>query len=221
MEEILKQHSLFFKDIFLSYGTKRSLEKNAYLLERGSPANELWYIAEGTVRTFCTGYDGEEVTLFYISKNNIVYLESLVPGSTIIQDAQAITPVSYYALPSVEFLQFVKSDISTFQVLFSHMMDRIILLHEYILCSHFRESKKRVAYLLYTQYGRSGSIIPFTHEQVAAMTGINRISVNRILNEFSKENIISLGYRHIKVLSPSGLSEIFDSIGAFSISQES
>ena len=52
------------------------------------------------------------------------------------------------------------------------------------------------------------------------MTGINRISVNRILNEFSKENIISLGYRHIKVLSPSRLSKIFDSIGTFSISQE-
>lgn len=89
MEDILKQHSLFFKDIFLSYGTKRSLEKNAYLLERGSPANELWYIAEGMVRTFCTGYDGEEVTIFYIPKNSIVYLESLIPGSTIIQDAQA------------------------------------------------------------------------------------------------------------------------------------
>lgn len=220
MGEPPENNSLFFKNIFLSYGSKRFLEKNSYLLERGSPANELWYITQGTVRAFCTGYDGEDITLFYVSENNIIYLESLIPNSVIIQDAQAITPVSFYALSSEKFFQFIKPDMPAFQNMFSHMLSRIILLHEYILCSHFRESGKRVAYLLYAYYKRSGPVIPYTHEQIAAITGINRISANRILNGFAKEKIISLGYRHIKILSPSQLSEIFNSIGSFSRSQE-
>ena len=220
MGEIQENNSVFFKDIFLSYGSKRFLEKNSYLLERGSPANELWYITQGTVRAFCTGYDGEDITLFYILENSIIYLESLVPNSVIIQDAQAITPISFYTLPAEKFFQIVKPDLPAFQAMYSHMLGRIILMHEYILCSHFRESNKRVAYLLYTHYKRSGPVIPYTHEQIAAITGINRISVNRILNGFAKEKIISLGYRHIKVLSPSRLSEIFNSVGSFSNSQE-
>lgn len=76
------------------------------------------------------------------------------------------------------------------------------------------------AYLLYAYYKRSGPVIPYTHEQIAAITGINRISANRILNGFAKEKIISLGYRHVKILSPSKLSEIFNSIGSFSRSRE-
>ena len=220
MGEPPENNSLFFKSIFLSYGSKRCLEKNSYLLERGSPAIEVWYITQGTVRAFCTSYEGEDITLFYVSENNIIYLESLIPNSVIVQDAQAITPISFYALSSEKFFQFVKQDMPTFQNMFSHMLGRIILLHEYILCSHFRESSKRVAYLLYAYYKRSGPVIPYTHEQIAAITGINRITANRILNGFAKEKIISLGYRHVKILSPSKLSEIFNSIGSFSRSRE-
>ena len=220
MGENQANNSIIYKDIFLSYGSKRCLEKNSYLLERGSPSNELWYITQGTVRAFCTGYDGEDITLFYISENNIIYLESLIPNSVIIQDAQAITPLTFYALSAEKFFQIVRPELPAFEAMFSHFLNRIILLHEYILCSHFRESSKRVAYLLYATYKHSGPVIPYTHEQIAAITGINRISANRILNGFAKEKIISLGYRHIKVLSPSRLSEVFNSIGSFSNSQE-
>lgn len=211
-------HSVY-KDFFLSYGTERNFKKNQYLLERGSPATELWYIVKGTVRAFCTSQEGEDITLFYVNENNIIYYESLVSNSVIIQDAQAITSVRVYSLSAEKFLQIVQPSVQTLENLFSHVIDRVVLLHEYILCSHFHESNKRVAYLLYCYYKHSGSVILYTHEQIAAITGINRISVNRILNNFAKDGILSLGYRQIKILSPFKLSEVFDSVGFFSSNQ--
>lgn len=205
-----------YRDIFLTYGTERHADKNQYLLERGSPATELWYITKGVVRAFCAGYDGEDITLFYISENNIIYNEALLPNSVVIQDAQAITPLSFYVLSAERLLQILQPRELVFETLFSHVIDRIILYHEYILCSHFRESNKRIAYFLYTTYKRSGSVIPYTHEQIGAITGVNRISVNRILNDFSKEKILQLGYRHIKILSADRLAEVFTSVGFFS-----
>lgn len=205
-----------YRDLFLLYGTERHADKNQYLLERGSPATELWYITKGIVRAFCTGYDGEDITLFYISEDNVIYNEALVPNSAVIQDAQAITPLTFYALSAERLLQIAQPRELVFETLFSHVIDRIILYHEYILCSHFQESTKRVAYFLYTCYKRSGSVIPYTHEQIAAITAINRISVNRVLNDFAKEELLSLGYRHIKILSPSRLAEVFTSVGFFS-----
>lgn len=215
MEENMGPSSQY-RDIFLTYGTERHLDKNQYLLERGSPATELWYITKGIIRAFCAGYDGEDITLFYISENNVIYNEALLPNSVIIQDGQAITPLDFYTLSAEKFLQVVPSKELVFEPLFSHVIDRIILYHEYILCSHFHESNKRIAYFLYTCYKRSGTVVPYTHEQIAAITGVNRISVNRILNDFSKEKILSLGYRHIKILSASRLAEVFNSVGFFS-----
>ena len=205
-----------YRDIFLTYGTERHLDKNQYLLERGSPATELWYITKGIIRAFCAGYDGEDITLFYISENNVIYNEALLPNSVIIQDGQAITPLDFYTLSAEKFLQAVPSKELVFETLFSHVIDRIILHHEYILCSHFHESNKRIAYFLYACYKRSGTVVPYTHEQIAAITGVNRISVNRILNDFSKAKILSLGYRHIKILSASRLADAFNSLGFFS-----
>lgn len=205
-----------YRDIFLTYGAERHMDRNQYLLERGSPATELWYITKGIVRAFCAGDDGEDITLFYISENNVIYNEALLPNSVVIQDAQAITPLTFYALSAERLLEIVQPRELVFETLFSHVIDRIILYHEYILCSHFRESNKRIAYFLYTSYKHSGSVISYTHEQIAAITGVNRISVNRILNDFSKENLLSLGYRHIKILSADRLAKVFTSIGFFS-----
>ena len=195
---------------------ERYADKNQYLLERGSPATDLWYITKGCVRAFCTGYDGEDITLFYISENNIIYNEALLPNSVIIQDAQAITPLDYYVLSAERLLQILQPREAVFETLFSQVVDRIILYHEYILCSHFRESNKRIAYFLYTSYKRLGSVIPYTHEQIGAITGVNRVSVNRILNDFSKKKILSLGYRQIRILSADQLAEVFTSVGFFS-----
>lgn len=209
-----------YRDIFLMYGTERHAEKNQYLLQRGSPATEVWYITKGIVRAFCTGYDGEDITLFYISEGNVIYNESLCPNSVIIQDSQAITPLTYYALSAERLLQLVQPRDLVFETLFSHVVDRIILYQEYILCSHFRESTKRIAYFLYTSDKHSGAVIPYTHEQIGAITGTSRVSVNRILHDFARDGLISLGYRHIRVLAPARLAEVFSSVGFFSSNQD-
>ena len=64
-----------------------------------------------------------------------------------------------------------------------------------------------------SRYNRSGTAVKYTHEQIAAITGINRVSVSRILNGMAREGIISLGYRKINVLDPEALSRVFNALG--------
>lgn len=210
-----------YRMVFLEYGMKRHFETNCFLKEKGTAATELWYIAKGTVRAFCTSVDGDDITLFYVNEGSIIYTESLVPNAVIVEDAQTISPVDVYVLSTERFLQIWEKHGMKIQDLFAHLIDRFVLLHEHILCTHFRESNKRVAFLLYTCYRRSGAVISYTHEQIAAITGINRVSVNRILNDFARDHLLSLGYRQIRILDIDRLSSVFRLIGYGALDEKS
>ena len=95
------------------------------------------------------------------------------------------------------------------------LVERLTLLSDYICCAHFRENNKKVAYFLNSCYMRIGETIPYTNEQIAEITGINRVSVNRILNALAKDGAVELGYKRIQIRKPQKLKEIFGTVGYF------
>lgn len=77
------------------------------------------------------------------------------------------------------------------------------------------EDDKRVAYFLHSCYASTGPVISYTHEQIAAITGMSRVSVTRILKRFREAGILSQEYRRIRILDAQRLSEVFHSLGYF------
>ena len=57
--------------------------------------------------------------------------------------------------------------------------------------------------------------ISLLSDYIAAITGANRISVNRILNSLAQENIVKLEYKKIIVLNEEELINIFNGLGYF------
>ena len=49
-------------------------------------------------------------------------------------------------------------------------------------------------------------------EQIAAITGMSRVSVTRILKQFREAGILRQSYRRIEILAPQRLSEVFASL---------
>lgn len=202
------------RELFLRHGQKKCFAARQPLKCEGDEAKEVCYITRGQVRAFCSSPDGEELTLFYIGAENMIFTESLtLSPARIIRNSETCTAVEMYALPSERFLSLWQEAGYPLQELLDHFVRRFELLHEYICCAHFRENDKRVAYLLYTSCRRNGAAVKYTHEQIAAITGINRVSVSRILNGLAREGIISLGYRKINVLDQEALSQVFDALG--------
>ena len=52
-------------------------------------------------------------------------------------------------------------------------------------------------------------------EQIAAITGMSRVSVTRILKQFREAGILRQSYRRIEILAPQRLSEVFASLVYF------
>ena len=170
---------------------------------------------QGQLRTFCLGPSGDEISLFYLGPGNLFGSSALVYHAKVMVSVSAISPAEVYLLAADRFWKLWQEHGYPPQDLMAHFVRRITMLSDYICCSHFLEDDKRVAYFLHTCCASSGPSIPYTHEQIAAITGMSRVSVTRILKQFREAGILRQSYRRIEILAPQRLSEVFASLGYF------
>ena len=203
------------KELFMEYGVRRTFEAGEIFQEKGTRAERLCFVVKGQVRTFCLGPAGDEISLFYLGPDSLVGNEALIPRGQVMVSVSAITPVEAYTLRPERFLSLWREKDLPLQELIAHYVQRVALLSDYICCAHFQDADKRVAYFLYTCCAHSGPVVRYTHEQIAAVTGISRVTVSRILSRFRKAGIIAQNYRRIEVRNSQRLSEVFSSLGYF------
>ena len=48
----------------------------------------------------------------------------------------------------------------------------------------------------------------YTHEQIAGIIGLSRVTVSKVLSEFAKKKYVYLKYREIEILDQKALLEI-------------
>lgn len=200
---------------FVKYGVRRQYRSGEVLLEKGAPSTQAGFLVKGQLRTFCLGPSGDEISLFYLGPGNLFGSSALVYHAKVMVSVSAISPAEVYLLAADRFWKLWQEHGYPPQDLMAHFVRRITMLSDYICCSHFLEDDKRVAYFLHTCCASSGPAIPYTHEQIAAITGMSRVSVTRILKQFREAGILRQAYRRIEILDPQRLSEVFDSLGYF------
>ena len=210
--EFPKEH---IQEVFTRCGRKQVYAAGQLLVEKGAPVTKVAFLAEGHARTFVTNQDGDDVTLFYIGPDNLICSEALTSHPSVMVSVESITPVTLYAMTPEEFLRVWQEEGLPIQEIIDQLVSRIMMLSDYICCAHFQENDKKIAYFLYSEYSRSGGSIPYTHQQIAAITGINRVSVSRILSHLARDGCIALEYRRIRVLDPQGLLRCFNTLGYF------
>lgn len=203
------------RDIFIRYGVRRSYHPGEVLEQKGDAGLQAGFLVEGHIRAFCLSPNGDEISLFYLGPDNLFSSNALVYYPEVMVSLSALSPATAYLLPADRFWMHWRELGYPPQDLMAHFIRRITLLSDYICCCHFLEDDKRVAYFLYTCCQTSGQVIPYTHEQIAAVTGMSRVSVTRILKRFRQEGILRQSYHRIEVLDPGRLMEVFGALGYF------
>ena len=209
------QLSPLVREIFTKYGTRRRYHAGEVLEQKGDAALQAGYLAEGHIRTFCLSPNGDEISLFYLGPGELFGSAALLSRSPVMVSLSAVTDAEACLLPADRFWARWAEAGGTPQDLLTHFVRRIAMLSDYLCCAHFTADDKRVASFLHTCCAASGPVIPYTHEQIAAVTGMSRISVTRILRRFREAGILRQAYRRIEVLQPHRLLEVFGSLGYF------
>lgn len=192
--------------LFLQNGTPRSFSAGQQIFLKDAPAGEIYYLKEGRVRAYLLYPDGSERTLCFVEHGNLVGEEAVAQPPLRIVCVDAVTDLLMYSMDAGSLLAACAADPDSLPELMALFMKKIELLSSWIFYAQFTQNSAKLACMLYSS---ADGQIHYTQEQIAAVTGMSRVSVSNCLKKFEVEGLIHRSYKHIRVLDRPGLRKLF------------
>ncbi|AOM83668.1 Crp/Fnr family transcriptional regulator [Salisediminibacterium beveridgei] len=201
MNDLNKNSSHLFQDQHDSNHPVSSYEKRAIVFHSQSNPDHFYYVKSGSIKVSFESIDGQEYTVVILSEGDIysghargvgIAIEDtelqIIPKETIITMLQS-SPV--FAVKVLKLLG--KTLHHSFNIIeglvFHNVQTRII----YTLVYMAEKSSE-------TEKGKVHLTLGLTQEEIAAMVGCSRQTVNQILKELQEWGWISLKSRKITIL---------------------
>lgn len=200
-------------EIFKLYGQALKYKSGEIILQKGDSTDKLYYIMNGRVRTYCINENGDEITLFYIDENQLIGTESLSSIQKRKVSVDSVTDVTLYLIDANLFMEKCIENKLSILNLMEYFVSKIIMLSNYICCTRFMRNEDKLSYFLYTSCSNGGNIVKYTHEQIASLTGMNRVTVTKLMKNLEDKKLITQNYGEVIVLKKDELIKAFNSIG--------
>jgi CRP/FNR family transcriptional regulator, anaerobic regulatory protein len=172
----------------------------------GDRVDGIALLLSGVVRVYKIGETGREITLYrfglgqscILSANAILSDKSFPAIATVEEDAEAVM------IPADVFRGWVNKYELWREFVFDLLSDRLSTVMAVVDEVVFKRMDRRVAAFLLNQ-ARVQNPMRVTHQEIAAELGSSREVISRILEDFSREELISSGRGTIEVLDLEGL----------------
>ncbi|WP_374724183.1 Crp/Fnr family transcriptional regulator [Calidifontibacillus erzurumensis] len=197
------------KELLNSSDHTMNIQKGTFLFQEGMPANELYILRSGRVQISKISQDGKELTLRICTAGDIIGELTLFTNEAKYLLNAKVLESGEVAVIKKEFLE-------------QQLLENSALAYEFMkwMSDHFRRTQTKFRDLvlhgkkgaLYStlirmtnSYGvkrDDGSIlinIPLTNQELANFCGTSRESVNRMLSDLRKDNIISINKGKITI----------------------
>ena len=203
--------------VFEKYGKILRYKKGQSIYIQEDDADAFYMVKSGTLRSYFMASDGREITQelllpgkvcgsvsFFMDIQRIASVVALTDAEVLVLNHETIQQCfgEHYEL-AVEIIQTLGK---TIRFLVSQGESLII-----------RSAERRIAHTLlqlaidFRKHPKDSSYrIPYTHQQIAELAGMNRVTVTKELNRFAQRGWIQLGYGEILVKDQEALRECVD-----------
>lgn len=178
--------------------------------------NEIMFILKkGRVRIFKLSADGKMITLAILKDKDIFGAMSLIKGGVSNAYAETLEDSYICAIRQEDFRDLIKEMPEIALGLVEKINQRLKEAEDRIEDLVFRDVPGRIASILLKlaeQFGKDkpeGTQITFkiTHQELADMVGATRETITVILNDFKKDNLISINEKYITIIDEKTLKE--------------
>lgn len=177
----------------------------------GDMCQNLIILREGRVRVYHPATDGRSITLYHVGKNEscILTASCIINGAAFPAIAETETAAQGYAIPAAKVQQWMQSEPQWQHYLFGLLAERMGALIELVDALAFKRLDNRLAKWLLQQLQQEPTQqLKTTHQLIAEDLASSREVISRLLKEFEREQLISLGRGYIKVLDVEKLQRI-------------
>jgi len=186
----------------LSIARRRTFQKGEVVFHRDDPADSLHLIARGRFAARLQGQHGDSVLLDVLGPGqSFGELALLLPGSRRSATVSALEDGETRSVFRDDFTLLQRRHPGVKDVLLRLLADQLRRSSDRIVEAHYVDAetrvRRRVSELAET-YG--AGVVPLTQEDLAAMAGTSRATVNRVLREEEKRGAVALQRGRVTVL---------------------
>lgn len=181
------------------------------IAHRGVPLAGIYALDSGTVKLSLRGSDGEERVLRVVSAADSFGESTALLGKACPYDAYALSDVKYAVLPANAIFALLEHDRRFARRLVIALAERsFTTLHEYAAATTQRGAQRLAGYIdaLAREQGNASVQLPVSKTVLAALLGMQKETLSRLLHQFTAEGIIGVTRREISILDSGKLTSL-------------
>ncbi|MEW6424147.1 MAG: Crp/Fnr family transcriptional regulator [Bacillota bacterium] len=201
-------------DILKSYSTLKLYKKNEYIYNCNTFDGFIYYLEDGLVLLSMLNVSGMEKTLIVIRPKNF-FGENSFGDKPHLCMAKTLTDSRIWRFTKEKWLQAVQEDPSIALFTVNSMAKRIRYLNYEVTLMSFSNAVGKLGFVLYSLFNQLNitkkdnlPCIDVTHDELAKMAGLCRVTVTKTINYFKDERIIKTMGRWLVLINPQKLADI-------------
>jgi len=216
LAEHLRRYPLFSKlpeaelTVLAERMRTRSFKRGESLFRKDDPGTHLYVILDGAVKIALPGEFGQEALVAIMRTGDHFGELALFDGSPRSASATALEDTRSALLARDDFLGFLETHPASVRVVLDALAKTIRRLSDRVEDLIFLDVPSRVAKYLLDLGQADGDQkleLTLTQDELAAFIGASRVSVNRVLGDLERREIIEIRRRHIVVKDPDRLTK--------------
>jgi len=180
----------------------RTFKRGETLFRKDDPGTHLYVVLDGAVKIALPGEFGQEALVAIMRTGDHFGELALFDGSPRSASATALEDTRAALLARDDFLAFLETHPAAVRVVLDALAKTIRRLSDRVEDLIFLDVPSRVAKYLLDLAQNDGSEkleLTLTQDELAAFIGASRVSVNRVLGDLERREIIEIKRRHIVI----------------------
>lgn len=169
-------------------------------------ADEFYYLVSGMARSYISSPAGGERILTIHHAGDLMGEASFFDECPRVSSAIAVTDCEVVSIDrdALDVIFRKHSDLAL--PMLQYLAKTVRLLSQHVDEATFLPASQRLARYLLSE---ATPDVPFlcTHEELGFAIGVSRVTVSRLLSEFTRLGLLKTGYRSITIIDPVGLAQ--------------
>lgn len=169
-----------------------------------SPADEFYYLVWGTARSYISSQSGGERILSIHRAGDLMGEASFFDECPRVSSAVTVTDCEIVSVDRAALDRVFRQHPELALPMLQYLARTVRMLSHYVDEATFLPAGARLARHLLSS-AREGVPFPCTHEELGFAIGASRVTVSRLLADFTRRGLVKTGYRSLTVLDQAAL----------------
>ena len=173
---------------------------------QGTSADEFYYLLKGTARSYISSPSGGERILTIHHSGDLMGEASFFDECPRVSSAIAVTECEVVSVSRDQLDRIFRDHSDLALPMLQYLARTVRLLSNHVDEATFLPAGQRLARYLLSE-ASVGTPFPCTHEELGFAIGVSRVTVSRLLSDYSRRGLVKTGYRTVTIIDIKKLKE--------------